>query len=267
MTKKGLKQLRNKLYREMSRAMHERAARIQAEETAEYYKDRFRKFGSNVDTVEPDSGKLVQMLKWEIEPQPWGTYALVDPHINERVIEQRKRQLAENIARGLIERDILQFIVKSADYDCPLTKHGTIAAKLYAVPWEQMPHSKIIELKQYSDEIIDRSDKKLNARQAAKAAAARITELERVAALSKADIIDYNRCILDMIAGHSACEWCEDRQECQEAGKTEINGCDDWMLRSQPTGGDGKDDSERIFSAGEDRGTGTENAECQTPAL
>ena len=106
----------------------------------------------------------------------------------------------------------------------------------------------------------------MNGRQAAKAAAARIAEMERVAALNRADIIDYNKCILDMINGHSACDWCEDQQECRDAGKTEIAGCDDWMLRSQPVGGDGVD-GKGVLQTGPDSGTGIETNQCQTTPL
>ena len=82
----------------------------------------------------------------------------------------------------------------------------------------------------------------MNSRQAAKAAAKRIEECERVMALNKADIQDYNRIILDMICGESPCPYCEDWNECQldaKAGK----GCSEWMLRMQrpepaPEGGD-----------------------------
>lgn len=72
----------------------------------------------------------------------------------------------------------------------------------------------------------------MNARQAAKAAAKRIEELERVAALNKADIIDYNKCIEHMIQNGSPCDYCEDLQECQLEAKGKT-GCTEWMLRSQ----------------------------------
>ena len=75
----------------------------------------------------------------------------------------------------------------------------------------------------------------MNARQAAKAASMRISELERIVALNKADIVDYNKCIMDMIAGESPCLYCEDWEECNretKAGK----GCDLWMLRWQKAG-------------------------------
>lgn len=71
----------------------------------------------------------------------------------------------------------------------------------------------------------------MNSRQAAKAAAKRIEECERIMALNKADIIDYNNCILHMIRHGSPCDYCNDLEECREAGKDLTIGCDDWMLR------------------------------------
>lgn len=83
----------------------------------------------------------------------------------------------------------------------------------------------------------------MNARQAAKAAAARIEEMERVAALNKQDIIQYNKCILDMIAGESPCAYCEDWNECQLEEKSG-KGCAEWMLRiwkaGEPDGTEGE---------------------------
>ena len=94
----------------------------------------------------------------------------------------------------------------------------------------------------------------MNAKQAAKAAAKRIEECERIMALNKADIIDYNKVIADMICGESPCPMCEDWNECQleaKAGK----GCSEWMLRSQKftkhdvNGGTG-DDSQGVHVTG-----------------
>lgn len=72
----------------------------------------------------------------------------------------------------------------------------------------------------------------MNARQAARAAAERIKELERVLGLNKRDIIDYNKCIEHMIGGGSPCDYCEDIVECQLEAKGG-KGCSEWMLRSQ----------------------------------
>jgi len=72
----------------------------------------------------------------------------------------------------------------------------------------------------------------MNGRQAARAAAKRIEELEHVNRLCSADIKDYNACITDMIKGGDPCQWCEDLNECQLEAKGK--GCEEWMLRSQP---------------------------------
>ena len=71
----------------------------------------------------------------------------------------------------------------------------------------------------------------MNARQSAKLAGQRVAELERILALNKADIIDYNLCILSQIDGGDPCVFCEDYDECQLEAKGQ--GCGDWMMRSQ----------------------------------
>ena len=71
----------------------------------------------------------------------------------------------------------------------------------------------------------------MNGRQAARAAAKRIEELEHVIGLNKRDIIIYNECILAMIDHRSPCDFCHDYSECKEAGKDLTIGCSDWMIR------------------------------------
>jgi len=166
MTRKGYKQIRNALYREIKqrlvaehRITSAEAEAERAKEEAEYYKKRFRDFGSNVETVEPDNGKIVQMLKWELKPQAWGHYVVVDDVLiennNMRTVQRiLADKVIEGLAKGLIERNLVQFITKGPESYNPLNRHGTYAAKLYVVPWEQMPHGKILELKHYSDEVI-----------------------------------------------------------------------------------------------------------------
>lgn len=70
----------------------------------------------------------------------------------------------------------------------------------------------------------------MNSRQAAKAAGQRVMELERILALNKMDIVNYNLCILSMIDGKSPCEFCEDYEECQLEAKAD-KGCGEWMLK------------------------------------
>ena len=69
----------------------------------------------------------------------------------------------------------------------------------------------------------------MNGRQAAKAAAKKIEELENYNAKSKADITMYNVVIQAMIEGKSPCEWCEEHEECQHTEK-DVKGCSDWWL-------------------------------------
>ena len=70
----------------------------------------------------------------------------------------------------------------------------------------------------------------MNARQAAKAAAKRIEELEHITLANKWDIQQYNKCIQDMIAGESPCLYCEDWNECQLEAKGG-KGCPEWILK------------------------------------
>jgi len=82
----------------------------------------------------------------------------------------------------------------------------------------------------------------MNGRQAARAAAKQIKELEGYNSLCKLDIIAYNECILGMIAHRSPCDWCQDQDECREEGKDLTIGCDMWMLKEQKVKEDSQDD-------------------------
>ena len=68
----------------------------------------------------------------------------------------------------------------------------------------------------------------MNAKQAARAAAKHIEDLEITLSRAMSDIKRYNQCIDSMIEGGSPCDWCEDRREChlEAQGK----GCGLWML-------------------------------------
>lgn len=95
----------------------------------------------------------------------------------------------------------------------------------------------------------------MNGRQAARAAAKKIEEMNVTLGFNRLDIVDYNKCILHMIGGGSPCDFCEDIEECQleEKGK---KGCGEWMLRRQITPLDvnegDEDASKGIFGAGQE---------------
>ena len=65
------------------------------------------------------------------------------------------------------------------------------------------------QAKQYRKLLKRTGGYKMNGRQAARAAAKRIEELEYVNAGQTADIKDYNACIQDIIYGGDVCKWCE----------------------------------------------------------
>ena len=89
----------------------------------------------------------------------------------------------------------------------------------------------------------------MNARQAAKAAAEKIIELEYSNARYRTDVIAYNDCIDAMIRGESPCSWCEEQEECQLEAKGG-KGCEDWWLKDiQPTEEE-EDDSKGIYGSG-----------------
>ena len=162
MKKRTYKRMKNRLYREMQEKIYEKMLRVSAEgkiadaeRTAEYYKKRFREFGTNVDTVDLKSGNYVAQLKWELTPEQWGKYMNCAVHPRMAGMAQiPHRDLAYEIAQSLIENNLIQFTSKdSMDYGGPLSEYYTIGAKLYVVPWEQMPHRRTMKMKQWVDAI------------------------------------------------------------------------------------------------------------------
>lgn len=84
----------------------------------------------------------------------------------------------------------------------------------------------------------------MNGRQAARAAAKRVEELEYMVSSQSRDIKDYNAVVLDIIAGKTPCTWCEENRldECEHASRGSA-GCSEWWLRySTPDKKDGGSD-------------------------
>ena len=70
----------------------------------------------------------------------------------------------------------------------------------------------------------------MNARQAAKAAAKHIEELEDYNNRATATIQGLYKCIEIMFKGGNVCEHCDDYEECQLKAKEEGKGCEDWVM-------------------------------------
>ena len=88
----------------------------------------------------------------------------------------------------------------------------------------------------------------MNAKQAARAAAQHIEELEHQIMLNIRDIRLYVQCIHGMINHGSPCEYCEDRDECEINGKNIDAGCDDWMLKLWKPGETVKNWQEQVMA-------------------
>lgn len=70
----------------------------------------------------------------------------------------------------------------------------------------------------------------MNARQALKAAARHIEDLEYYNSRCKADIKAYNVIIDGLIAGNlNPCDWCDEQPDC--APSNQGKGCREWVLR------------------------------------
>lgn len=88
----------------------------------------------------------------------------------------------------------------------------------------------------------------MNARQAAKAAAKRIEQLEDFNRRATADNKAYNLVIEDMIHGKSPCPWCLEFDECED----KTHGCENWSLKmdhGQTAEEEPADESKGILSA------------------
>ena len=84
----------------------------------------------------------------------------------------------------------------------------------------------------------------MNARQAARAAAKRIEELEHFNRLCSRDIKAYNKVIDSMIAGGSPCAFCDEKNECDKEQKGNM-GCEEWMLEWNREGEESNDEQEK----------------------
>ena len=77
----------------------------------------------------------------------------------------------------------------------------------------------------------------MNAKQAAKKAAAMVEEVEKrneelafMNMRQSKDIKDYNTVILSLIDGKSPCPWCEEYKDCKLEARDKT-GCQEWWLR------------------------------------
>ena len=171
MSKKGYRKLKDRLYREIKRRItaegqigaYRKRAEL-SEEDAEYYKKRFREFGSNVETIEPDDSGTVNMVKYELKPGPWGQYIVLkneefSQSIPEEIYTKYKWELLENLVDNLIERNIAQIYFRQFSNDHPLYEFGTLGVKLFVIPWEKLPRRESLDQAIFIQSVTERKEK------------------------------------------------------------------------------------------------------------
>ena len=106
-------------------------------------KERFRQAGSEVETME--DVPQIPVITAEINPQQYGMYSVVDKKVLEEQTFRNKiqRELITKMVQGLMDGEIVQFIVKENTWDPMMYGTYTYAAKLFVVPWEQLARKKM----------------------------------------------------------------------------------------------------------------------------
>ena len=105
----------------------------------EYLKKRLRRAGS-LPYYYHESEKVATV---EAEAHTYGNYAVMDDNVADDMIEMAKGKIMNKIIKGLIDLNLVQFIVKTVDdYNAPpFQQKCTVGAKLRVIPWEQMVRS------------------------------------------------------------------------------------------------------------------------------
>ena len=100
--------------------------------------ERIEMAGSEIETIDEGCGPM-QVIGAKVGV--FGTYARIVEG-REREMEYYKRDLAEKIAKMLIDENIAQIIVHERGEDVPLGfppyDNSTIGVKLFVIPWEYM---------------------------------------------------------------------------------------------------------------------------------
>lgn len=105
-------------------------------------KRRLRRLGyKRTEYLETDAIKSIRV---ELDVSPFGTYAVIEQDENkDKIVEKVKGLLTEKIVKGLMDSELIQFIVREPE---PLFGRMTVGAKINVVPWEQTLKRKITVL-------------------------------------------------------------------------------------------------------------------------
>lgn len=167
MKKKGYKFMQRRLLRAELRYRSEHEKRILAEgriqlaeEKAEKLRNRIRSIGQNMETIDKDINE-VRCIEWTLNPQAWGQYVALTPNMDvipQEAMEDVKAELAMAIVEGAEKNGLIQYVTRGGSLSDPLDQAVSIGAKIYIVPWEQMPHRRSIKLRELVNEALNEEE-------------------------------------------------------------------------------------------------------------
>jgi hypothetical protein len=139
MKKKYRRKEREQLIREKERLQRTIDSQTKAfQEREKALLERIEMAGSEIETIDEGCGPM-QVIRAKVGI--FGTYARMI-EVSEREMEYYKQNLAEQIAKKLIDEGIAQVIVHERGEDVPPGyspyDNSTIGVKLFVIPWEQM---------------------------------------------------------------------------------------------------------------------------------
>ena len=83
-----------------------------------------------------DTPGLLKIETKTIRPKQYGNYVMLSgEELTNQVIDECKDELVRGIAKGLMEENVVQFIVKDEEDIGPFSQFHTVAAKLNVIPW------------------------------------------------------------------------------------------------------------------------------------
>lgn len=135
-----------------------RRDRDEANARADRIINRFRKFGTNVKTIDGNHGPIVQ-LTYSIKPDIYGKRIMFGPDTSEAYEdgidfeEQMLENVTKELVKTLIDENIVKFYAMPSYYNDHLTDQGMYGVKLYVIPWDQMPSKNIFEMRQLAKNI------------------------------------------------------------------------------------------------------------------
>lgn len=98
-----------------------------------------------LEPVGVNNYSMVEAQTLIMQPIPWGTFRIVDEKELEKILNEKKKEMAKELATAILDYGLAQIIIHTPkDYEEPFEgtplmpkAKATIGMKLYVIPWEQ----------------------------------------------------------------------------------------------------------------------------------